>query len=70
MSTADTDLHADWRGVATEDADELPSAAGAFLRGRPRRLLADLLRPHRRALWLLLVDDHRAEPGRGWPARC
>jgi ATP-binding cassette subfamily B protein len=44
-----------WRGVATEDADELPTGAGVFLRARSRRLLGDLLRPHRRSLWGLLV---------------
>jgi ATP-binding cassette subfamily B protein len=44
-----------WRGVATEDADELTSGAGVFLRARSRRLLGELLRPHRRALWRLLA---------------
>jgi ATP-binding cassette subfamily B protein len=43
-----------WRGVATEDADELTTGAGVFLRARSRRLLGELLRPHRRSLlWLL-----------------
>ncbi|HEX8498777.1 MAG TPA: ABC transporter ATP-binding protein, partial [Actinomycetales bacterium] len=46
---------AGWRGVATEDDDELTASASSFLRGRSRRLLGDLLRPHRRALWLLLA---------------
>ncbi|MGI8723317.1 MAG: ABC transporter ATP-binding protein [Geodermatophilaceae bacterium] len=46
----------DWRGIATEDVDDLPSAAGVFLRARSRRLLGELLRPHRRQVrWLLLV---------------
>ncbi len=45
----------DWRGVATENADDLPSDAGIFLRARSRRLLGELLRPHRRALWWLLA---------------
>ena len=44
-----------WRGVATEESDELPEGAGVFLRARSRRLLGELLRPHRRALWWLLV---------------
>ncbi|TKJ16620.1 ABC transporter ATP-binding protein [Blastococcus sp. CCUG 61487] len=44
-----------WRGVATEDADELSADAGLFLRARSRRLLGELLRPHRRALWGLLA---------------
>jgi ATP-binding cassette subfamily B protein len=45
----------DWRGVATENADDLPSDAGIFLRARSRRLLGELLHPHRRALWWLLA---------------
>ncbi|RBY77942.1 ABC transporter ATP-binding protein [Blastococcus sp. TF02-09] len=45
----------DWRGVATEDSDDLPPDAGIFLRARSRRLLGELLRPHRRSLWWLLA---------------
>jgi ABC-type multidrug transport system fused ATPase/permease subunit len=52
---ADADVHADWRGVASEDTDELTASASSFLRGRSRRLLGDLLRPHHRALWVLLA---------------
>ncbi|MGY5883803.1 ABC transporter ATP-binding protein [Modestobacter lacusdianchii] len=52
---APADAHADWRGVAGEDADDLDASASSFLRGRSRRLLGELLRPHRRALWLLLA---------------
>jgi ABC-type multidrug transport system fused ATPase/permease subunit len=44
-----------WRGVATENADELPTGAGVFLRARSRRLLGELARPHRRSLWGLLA---------------
>jgi ATP-binding cassette, subfamily B, bacterial len=51
---APADASADWRGVATEDTDELSASASSFLRGRSRRLLGELLRPHRRALWGLL----------------
>jgi ATP-binding cassette subfamily B protein len=54
-AAAEPDLHADWRGVAGEDTDELTASASSFLRGRSRRLLGDLLHPHRRALWLLLA---------------
>ncbi|MCW2701145.1 MAG: transporter related [Blastococcus sp.] len=43
-----------WRGVATEDTEELSVGAGVFLRDRSRRLLGELLSPHRRALWGLL----------------
>ncbi|WP_040337393.1 ABC transporter ATP-binding protein [Candidatus Blastococcus massiliensis] len=54
--TADQDLpDQSWRGVATEDSDDLPTGAGIFLRDRSRRLLGELLRPHRRALWWLLA---------------
>ncbi|HEV7726259.1 MAG TPA: ABC transporter ATP-binding protein [Modestobacter sp.] len=48
------DTSAGWRGVATEDDDDLSASASSFLRGRSRRLLGELLRPHRRALWVLL----------------
>ena len=44
-----------WRGVATEDADELSVGAGVFLRARSRRLLGELLAPHHRSLWGLLA---------------
>ncbi|RZU34387.1 ABC transporter ATP-binding protein [Blastococcus saxobsidens] len=44
-----------WRGVATEDTEELSAGAGVFLRARSRRLLRELLRPHRRTLWGLLL---------------
>jgi ATP-binding cassette, subfamily B, bacterial len=44
-----------WRGVATEDSDELPDGAGIFLRARSRRLLGELLQPHHRSLWWLLA---------------
>jgi ABC-type multidrug transport system fused ATPase/permease subunit len=45
----------DWRGVAAEDVDELPERVGIMLRARSRRLLTLLLRPHKRALWVVLV---------------
>jgi ABC-type multidrug transport system fused ATPase/permease subunit len=44
-----------WRGVATEEVEELPAGAGVFLRERSRRLLGELVRPHRRSLWGLLA---------------
>jgi ATP-binding cassette subfamily B protein len=50
-----TDGRENWRGVATEDADELSLGAGVFLRARSRRLLSELLAPHHRSLWSLLV---------------
>ncbi len=42
-----------WRGVASEEVDDLPQRASLFLRERSRRLLGTLLTPHRRSLWLL-----------------
>ncbi|WP_066376069.1 ABC transporter ATP-binding protein [Herbidospora mongoliensis] len=44
----------DWRGVAAENRDDLDDEANVLLRARSRRLLGDLLRPHRRAIWLLV----------------
>jgi ATP-binding cassette, subfamily B, bacterial len=41
-----------WRGVAAETADELSAPIEALLRKRSRRLLGDLLRPHRRTVAL------------------
>jgi ATP-binding cassette, subfamily B, bacterial len=41
-----------WRGVAAETAEELSAPVEALLRKRSRRLLADLLRPHRKAVAL------------------
>ncbi len=45
---------AQWRGVATEQADELPEGVSLLLRRRSRALLRSLLRPHRRRVWLLV----------------
>ena len=39
-----------WRGVATEQAEEVSAPLAALLRERSRRLLGDLLRPYRRAV--------------------
>jgi ATP-binding cassette, subfamily B, bacterial len=43
---------ASWRGVAAEKVDEVSAPLEALLRKRSRRLLASLLRPHRRAVTL------------------
>ncbi|MDQ2813619.1 MAG: ABC transporter ATP-binding protein/permease [Actinomycetota bacterium] len=40
----------EWRGVAAEKADDIDAGLAALLRERSRRLLGDLLRPHRRAV--------------------
>jgi len=46
----------DWRGVAAENNDDLPDQTTLLLRERSRRLLGNLLRPHRRVItWLLVV---------------
>ncbi|HEX6755458.1 MAG TPA: ABC transporter ATP-binding protein [Mycobacteriales bacterium] len=45
----------DWRGVAAEEVDEVPERIGLLLRARSRRLLRVLLRPHRRALWIVVA---------------
>ncbi len=45
----------DWRGVAAEDNDDIPDKVSLVLRERSRRLLGQLLRPHRRTLCWLLV---------------
>jgi ABC-type multidrug transport system fused ATPase/permease subunit len=59
MSTTTTPPPADevqnWRGVAADDLDEISAETSAKLAGRSRRLLADLLRPHRKPLRGMLV---------------
>ncbi|NUP80668.1 MAG: ABC transporter ATP-binding protein [Nonomuraea sp.] len=42
-----------WRGVASEEQDELPEKVSVLLRERSRTLLGDLLRPYRKAIALL-----------------
>ena len=44
-----------WRGVAAEDADELPGGLAVLLRARSRRLLGEVLRPRRRLVVRALV---------------
>jgi ATP-binding cassette subfamily B protein len=52
---ATSDLATAWRGVAAEDAEVITAPVSAMLRGRSRRLLNELLRPHGRALLASLV---------------
>ncbi|GAA0990429.1 ABC transporter ATP-binding protein [Acrocarpospora macrocephala] len=40
----------EWRGVAAENQDDMPERISLLLRDRSRRLLGDLMRPHRRAI--------------------
>ncbi|WP_370018657.1 ABC transporter ATP-binding protein [Planotetraspora sp. GP83] len=42
-----------WRGVAAEDKEHIPETVSLLLRTRSRRLLGDLLRPHRKAIGVL-----------------
>ncbi|MBO0776059.1 MAG: ABC transporter ATP-binding protein, partial [Actinobacteria bacterium] len=44
-----------WQGVAAEDAPEITGGLAALLRRRARRLLGDLLRPHRGAMTAVLL---------------
>ncbi|MEU1729956.1 ABC transporter ATP-binding protein [Streptosporangium sp. NPDC020145] len=44
-----------WRGVAAENQDELSERASFLLRARSRRLLAELLRPYRREIAVLVA---------------
>ena len=39
-----------WRGIATEQVDEVSAPLAALLRKRSRLLLTDLLRPYRRGV--------------------
>jgi ATP-binding cassette, subfamily B, bacterial len=43
-------VDASWRGITTEQVDEVSAPLAALLRRRSRRLLADLLRPYRRGV--------------------
>ncbi|MFI7698729.1 ABC transporter ATP-binding protein [Nonomuraea sp. NPDC049480] len=44
-----------WRGVASEDQDELPEKVSVLLRERSRRLLGALLKPYRKPIALLVT---------------
>ncbi|MGH3399140.1 MAG: ABC transporter ATP-binding protein, partial [Streptosporangiaceae bacterium] len=44
-----------WRGIAAEDADDVSPGLSSFLRHRSRRLLRDLLGPHRVQVVAILV---------------
>jgi len=44
-----------WRGIAAEDADDISASLSAMLRRRGRRLLQDLLRPHRAKVAAILA---------------
>jgi ATP-binding cassette, subfamily B, bacterial len=44
-----------WRGIAAEEVEDLPAGLATLLRLRGRRLLQDLLRPHRARVELILL---------------
>jgi ABC-type multidrug transport system fused ATPase/permease subunit len=44
-----------WRGIAAEEAPEISRGLSLLLRRRSRALLADLLRPHRRTVALIVL---------------
>ncbi len=44
-----------WRGIAAEDAEDITASLASLLRLRGRRLLQDLLRPHRARVILILL---------------
>jgi ABC-type multidrug transport system fused ATPase/permease subunit len=44
-----------WRGVKAEEEEEMPGSVSVLLRRRTRNLLADLLRPHRRAVRMVAI---------------
>jgi ABC-type multidrug transport system fused ATPase/permease subunit len=54
-TTPPVDEGQQWRGVAADELDEISAETSAKLAGRSRRLLVDLLRPHRKPLRLMLV---------------
>ncbi len=44
-----------WRGIAAEDADDVSASLSAMLRRRGRRLLQEMLRPHRARVAAILA---------------
>ncbi len=53
--SAPRDAIEEWRGVAAEHNSELSERTTGLLRQRSRSLLADLLRPYLRTVWLLVA---------------
>ncbi len=55
---ADTKVDRSWRGIAKDDAeavDEIHDAARVRFTGGSRQLLGEILRPYKRAIWLLVA---------------
>jgi len=66
MTTAPAEA---WRGIASEQEEEISGKLGTLLRRRSRRLLADLLRPYRRlvfTIFLLIVAAQLAALAGPW----
>ncbi len=66
MSTAPVEA---WRGVASEEEEEISGKLGTLLRRRSRRLLTDLLGPYRRlvlGIFLLIVAAQLAALAGPW----
>ncbi|TYB68901.1 ABC transporter ATP-binding protein [Nonomuraea sp. PA05] len=55
MTTTVQEKSDSWRGVASEDQDELSDKVSGLLRERSRRLLGDLLRPYKKRIALLVL---------------
>jgi ATP-binding cassette, subfamily B, bacterial len=50
------DSAANWRGVAAQDAEEVAESTPLLLRARSRRLMGELVRPHKRAIiWIFVA---------------
>src|SRR5664279_3633634 len=50
------DREKNWRGVAADGrSDEITEEVSGLLRNRSRRLLTDLLRPHKKWIWILVA---------------
>ena len=45
----------EWRGVAAEHDDEVAERVSGLLKKRSRALLADLLKPYLKTVWLLVA---------------
>ena len=59
----------DWRGVAA-DGQEVSDHVGAMLQARSRRLLGDLIRPHKRWIWVLTRSRWVAAKGPSYDSWC
>jgi ATP-binding cassette, subfamily B, bacterial len=69
MTQATTTTTPAWRGIASEEAEEISGKLGTLLRRRSRRLLKDLLGPHRRlvtAIFGLIVAAQLAALAGPW----